>query len=74
MSENGATVIGSQASREPEAFVDALASTTPMSSDGHDGLAASRIAVAAKRSAREQRTMAVLPRCPSPPGPSRSGT
>ena len=47
--------------RELMAFVDAVASGTPMSPDGEDGLAALEIAVAAKRSALERRTMHLHP-------------
>ena len=45
--------------RELTAFVDAVASGTPMSPDGRDGLAALEIAAAATRSAHERRTMPV---------------
>ena len=47
--------------RELTAFIDAVASGTPMSPDGRDGLAALEIAVAAKRSALERRTMHLHP-------------
>ena len=47
--------------RELEAFVDALASGSPMAPDGEDGLMALEIAVAAKRSAREHRVLRLQP-------------
>ena len=47
--------------RELTTFVDGVASGTPMSPDGQDGLAALEIAAAATRSARERRTMPVRP-------------
>ena len=47
--------------RELTAFVDAVASGTPMSPDARDGLAALEIAVAAKRSARKRRSVPVRP-------------